>query len=423
MSLKSGIYKHRRTVRRVVAGVVVLCCLWAVYIRYVSPTRVALVNFPAYQASSIALANESRWVRVDVLTVEEAAKIGRYDVALFFGPGLRLNGDQAADIEAAGAKGTAVYTLIFPSGVIANHHVDSLQQELIGDYYGNGNKTNYKNLLGFCRTALDRRKWFAPAVDRPVHLPSDYYWHLGEENFFTDLNGYKSYCREHGFYKEGAPSVALVSGMTSPLSGNRANVDTLIRRLERAGMNVYPIHAARKRLEMLKEVSPDAVIYLPMGRLGGDRAVKWLEERNIPLFCPLTLLQKRQEWEADPRGLTGSYLSASVVLPEIDGGGRPEVLSVQDADENGYYQFVPVDDRVDDLVEAICRQVKLQRIPNRDKRIAVVYLKGPGQSALTAAGLEVAPSLYELLKRLKAEGYTVEGIPETEKEFEAPTGR
>ena len=82
--------------RRVVAGVVVLCCAWAVYIRYVSPTRVALVNFPAYQASSIALANESRWVRVDVLTVEEAAKIGRYDVALFFGPGLRLNGDQAA---------------------------------------------------------------------------------------------------------------------------------------------------------------------------------------------------------------------------------------------------------------------------------------------------------------------------------------
>lgn len=103
MNLKSGIYKHRRTVRRVVAGVVVLCCLWAVYIRYVSPTRVALVNFPAYQASSIALANESRWVRVDVLTVEEAAKIGRYDVALFFGPGLRLNGDQAADIEAAGS--------------------------------------------------------------------------------------------------------------------------------------------------------------------------------------------------------------------------------------------------------------------------------------------------------------------------------
>lgn len=117
MSLKSVICKHRRTVWRVVAGVVVLCCLWAVYIRYVSPTRVALVNFPAYQASSIALANDSRWIRVDVLTPGDAAKLEHYDVALFFGPGLRLNGEQAADIEAAGAKGTAVYTLIFPSGV------------------------------------------------------------------------------------------------------------------------------------------------------------------------------------------------------------------------------------------------------------------------------------------------------------------
>ena len=107
MGLKSGIRKHRKTVWRIIAGGAVLCCLWAVYIRYVSPTRVALINFPAYQASSIALANDSRWIRVDVLTVEEAAKIGRYDVALFFGPGLRLNGDQAADIEAAGAKGTA----------------------------------------------------------------------------------------------------------------------------------------------------------------------------------------------------------------------------------------------------------------------------------------------------------------------------
>ena len=117
----------------------------------------ALVNFPAYQASSIALANDSRWIRVDVLTPGDAAKLEHYDVALFFGPGLRLNGEQAADIEAAGAKGTAVYTLIFPSGVIANHHIDSLQQELIGDYYGNGNKTNYKNLLGFCRAELDRQ--------------------------------------------------------------------------------------------------------------------------------------------------------------------------------------------------------------------------------------------------------------------------
>lgn len=418
MGLKSFICRRKKILLRAMLVLILLGCCWFFYSRYIAPTRVALVNFPAYQASSIALANDCRMVRVDVLKPEDARKMKNYDVALFFGPGLRLNGEQAADIEEAGTEGTAIYTLIFPSGVIANHHVDSLQQEHIGDYYGNGNKTNYRNLLRFCRSELDRHKWFTAKAEAPVHLPSNFFWHLGEENFFTDLDGYNGYYRKNGFYKEGAPSIALVSGMTSPLSGNRANVDTLITGLEKAGLNVYPVYATGKRLQMLKEVSPDAVIYLPMGRLGGDAMVEWLQERNIPLFCPLTLLQQRQEWENDPRGLAGGYLSASVVLPEIDGGTRSQVLSVQDADGKGYYQFVPVGDRVENLVEGIRKQMALQKKANRDKRLAIVYLKGAGQSALTAAGLEVVPSLYALLNRLKAEGYTVENIPATEKDFE-----
>lgn len=415
--LKSFI--HKRKIFRLSFGVLVLTGLWMGYSCFIAPTKVALINFPAYQASSIALANDSRLIQVEVLKPEDAGRLKKYDVALFFGPGLRLNGQQAADIEEAGAKGTAVYTLIFPSGVIANHHVDSVQQERIGDYYGNGNKANYRNLLYFCRAGLDRQKWFAPEPAEPQKLPSDFYWHLGDENYFTDLDEYNDYYRKHGFYREGASSIAIVSGMTSPLSGNRANVDTLIIALERAGINVYPIYAAGRRLQMLKEVSPDAVIYLPMGRLGGDQTVDWLKEENIPLFCPLTLLQERQEWETDPRGMTGGYLSASVVLPEIDGGTRSQVLSVQDVDRNGYYRFFPIPDRVRNLVEGICNQLRLQKKKNRDKRIAIVYLKGPGQSALTAAGLEVAPSLYAFLKRLKTEGYHVENIPATEKEFVA----
>ena len=419
MGLKSFVRTRRKILLKVGLVVVLLCCIWGLYSRYFAPTRVALINFPAYQASSIALANDSRMIQVDALKPEDASKLKNYDVVLFFGPGLRLNGEQAAAIQTAGAKGTAVYTLIFSSGVITNHHVDSLQQERIGDYYGNGNKTNYRNLLYFCRAELDKHKLFATVPADPQHLPSNFYWHLGDDNYFTDLDGYNSYYCKNGFYKEGAPSIAIVSGMTSPLSGNRANVDTLVVSLERAGFNVYPVYAAGKRLQMLQEVSPDAVIYLPMGRLGSDKSVEWLRERNIPLFCPLTLLQERDEWENDPRGLVGGYLSASVVLPEIDGGTRSQVLSVQDADKNGYYQFVPVTDRVKNLVDGIYNQIQLQRKENKDKRLAIVYLKGAGQSALTAAGLEVAPSLYAFLKRLKAEGYTVENIPETEKEFEA----
>lgn len=43
--------------------------------------------------------------------------------------------------------------------------------------------------------------------------------------------------------------------------------------------------------------------------------------------------------------------------------------------------------------------------------MAIYYYKGPGQNALTAAGMEVAPSLYNLLVRMKREGYRIEHLP------------
>ena len=41
----------------------------------------------------------------------------------------------------------------------------------------------------------------------------------------------------------------------------------------------------------------------------------------------------------------------------------------------------------------------------------MVYYKGPGQSALVAQGMEVVPSLYNFLVRLRREGYNVSGLP------------
>lgn len=62
--------------------------------------------------------------------------------------------------------------------------------------------------------------------------------------------------------------------------------------------------------------------------------------------------------------------------------------------------------------------MSLQRKPNGEKRVAVFYFKGPGQNALVAEGMEVAPSLYNMLCRLRAEGYDVGGLPGSAAEFE-----
>ena len=43
--------------------------------------------------------------------------------------------------------------------------------------------------------------------------------------------------------------------------------------------------------------------------------------------------------------------------------------------------------------------------------MAIYYYKGPGTSALTASGMEVAPSLYNVLKHMRVEGYNLNGLP------------
>ena len=61
------------------------------------------------------------------------------------------------------------------------------------------------------------------------------------------------------------------------------------------------------------------------GRLG-DAVVDYLTQANIPLFSPLNVSRPVEDWEQDKMGMSGGFLSQSVVTPEIDGALRPFAL-------------------------------------------------------------------------------------------------
>ena len=195
----------------------------------------------------------------------------------------------------------------------------------------------------------------------------------------------------------------------------------MIVSFQNAGMNVYPVSSAMKRLDFLKQIQPDAVVYYAHGRLAmgqADAAVEWLKERNIPIFSPLTILQTKEDWMKDPMGMFGGFMSQSVVMPELDGAIYPYVVNAQEVDKDGLYLFKAIPDRLKNLTQIVNNFINLKRKSNTDKKVAIYYFKGAGQETLTAQGLETVPSLYNLLKRLKAEGYKVDNLPATEPEFE-----
>lgn len=153
------------------------------------------------------------------------------------------------------------------------------------------------------------------------------------------------------------------------------------------------------------------------GRMG-DYIVDYLAQQNIPLFTPLNVNRLVEEWENDKMGMSGGFLSQSVVTPEIDGAIRPFALFGHYRDEEGLQHAFAIPERLETFVETVNNYIKLQNKPNNEKRVAIYYYKGPGQNAMAAAGMEVAPSLYNLLLHLKKEGYKVDGLPASSKELE-----
>lgn len=413
--------KRKKKLVFLIAALVVVGCVWLAWCKLASTTRIGLVNFQTFQTTSFVKSNADPFIRFEEVPPERFSELAGYDFVLGFGMGMRITAEQRAQIQSAADRGTPVliYAATNPENNICS--LDSVRQAGVSAYLRNGNKKNYQSMARYIRQQIDGKRFFVEPADTVVESASDVLYHLDEELTFGTVGAYEAYLREHGFYREGKAKVAIVGGLNDPFSGNRENIDSLIVSLQRAGLNVYPVSSYRKLLPFLKEISPDAVIHFAHGRMvmgQADAAVDWLKEQNVPVFSPLSILQTEQEWVSDPMGMFGGFMSQSIVVPELDGSIYPYVLNAQEMDGDGVFLFKAIPDRLRNFTRIVSNFVRLKEMRNADKKVAVYYFKGVGQSSLTAQGLETVPSLYHLLKRLRAEGYRVEGLPATVKEFE-----
>lgn len=392
-----------------VSGLLVLAAAWFVWTRNGSATRVALIGFQPFQAAGIVQSNTSRMVKYKIVPPEEFGSLKRFDFVLGFGMGMRITAEQREQLKAL--PKIYVHAATDPENAIA-----TVDAQPLAAYLDAGGKRNYAQLAHYIRREIDHKTWFAPAASPAAETPTDVFYHLDENVWFKSAAEYEKYLREKNFWHEGGARVAIIGGLSDPFSGNREHIDSLIVSLGAAGMNPFPVASATRRLAFLREIDPDAVIYLPHGRiammggpggLGGsdtEAVVAWLETKNIPVFAPLSMLQTREEWEADPQGMSGGFLSQSVVMPELDGAVYPYVIAAQVVDKQGIYLFKALPERLRNFTAIVRNFLRLKQLPNRDKKLAIVYFAG-------AQGMELEPSLRNVLARLKAAGYTVGELP------------
>ncbi|WP_420907306.1 cobaltochelatase subunit CobN [Xylanibacter caecicola] len=399
-----------------VSALTVLLALAVAWSQWASTTRIAFVNYQIINLGQISKANTNSFIKISELDTDNLDEIGSYDMVFINGMGLRITAEQRELIKDAAGNGLPVLTTAATNPDNDITSVDSVQAEEMKEYLQNGGRKNYRSLLNYVRRFVDGKRLFADAPDAAIEKASGLLYHYNMENkdeedvFFNSVSEYHAYLKKHRLIKAGAPQIIVTGQMGEPAD--------LVKRLEETGNMVYCVSSMRKFINdgHADSIHTAAVINMAHGRMG-DYMVDFLTANNIPLFSPLNVNRLTEEWEADKMGMSGGFMSQSIVTPEIDGAIRPFALFGNYKDGEGLQHTYAIPERLETFVQTVNNYVALKHKPNSRKRVAIYYYKGPGQNALTASGMEVVPSLFNLLKRMKREGYNVDGLPETAEEL------
>ncbi len=227
------------------------------------------------------------------------------------------------------------------------------------------------------------------------------------------------------------PTVGVVFYRAHVLSGNTQFVDDLCAALRKKGANALPVFCYSLRpdeggavpaLEALAERGVDAVIttVLAMGGADGDEwTAPQLAALDVPVVQAVASTRPAAEWAESDAGLTPIDAAMSVAIPEFDGRIITVPFSfkeiVDDGDELGAsvvaYRTVP--DRVARVAGVAVRLARLGRVPNAEKRVAIVLSAYPTKRSRlgNAVGLDTPASVIELLHALHRSGYRVDRIP------------
>ncbi len=419
---------ERRPMRRWVRGLtavglsLIVALGWYAYDRFVSPTRIALVDYPSFTAARIYKEVDTRWIDIEVIPLAELDRAEGADLIVVFGRGLSLTQDEQSRLRSFAQEGSTLYV---ESPTNPNVDVTTLSGEAldrVSAYFAFGGSANYRSLLAYVRREIDGKGFGAGTPAEPAPIPRDVLFTQDDDVLFDSVDAFEAHNKANGTWHAGGRKLALVTSVPGPFNANRDHLDAMIGAFNANGFNVYPIASVGKRLQFLQEIAPDGVIYTPHGALTlgrRDEAIAWLKETGTPLFTPLSVFQLHDEWLADPQGFSGPLLTMNLVLAELDGGIDPYAVVAQFPDANGLAAFQAVPGRLERFVKRVVLHLDLKSKSNADKRLAIVFFKGPGKGALTAGGLEVVPSLHRFLLELQEAGYNLGNLPADTPAFEA----
>lgn len=232
------------------------------------------------------------------------------------------------------------------------------------------------------------------------------------------------------------PVAGLILHQSQVVSGDTRHVDAVLRRLEELGLTALPLFARLTgdedsrtgvRYAMERYFTwegrrlPDVLLVLTgfsLTRMSwpgdgqNEAAGSIFDAWDVPALQMMTTRFTPREYRDLPQGVDSMYLPINVFQPELDGqiitvpGGAADTLEEDGAQRKVY---VPLPDRVDRVCRLAANWAKLRRMPQGEKKIALLFNTMPGNAKIGCAeGLDTFESVRLMLMRLKESGIRVD---------------
>ncbi|MDR6712421.1 cobaltochelatase CobN [Pseudomonas hunanensis] len=213
-------------------------------------------------------------------------------------------------------------------------------------------------------------------------------------------------------------------------AANTGFIDVFCQRLQAAGINPLPIAVASLKEPgclaqveaWMDEVGAEVVINTTGFAMSSpDRANLRPLRRDIPVLQAICAQDNQQGWQASEQGLGARDLAMHIVLPELDGRIITRPISFKDLAWRSERSQADVvcyrahPERMDFVAELARRWVELARLPNGQKRVALVLANYPTRDGRigNGVGLDTPGAALNILQALRSEGYTVGDLPES----------
>ncbi len=291
------------------------------------------------------------------------------------------------------------------------------------------------NLAELFRYVADARLGTAFGFAPPVETPDWGFYHPDAiDRAETARLDRAAFIARH--HRGGQPVVGIVFYRADWASGNVAHVAAIVRALEVRALDVLPVFVYSLRdCDRIGDVPlPYALAFAAGGVTCVDVVVSLLSyassdvargERliesvgpglradvalDVPLVQAVTTGQTVAAWRASAAGLGPFDAATKIVLPEFDGKLIGPVVAFRDPATSLATPDLP---QVDALANLVARHVRLRRLPNARKRIAIVLTNFANRQGRvgSAVGLDTPASVITLLQALVNEGYDVGEIP------------